>query len=222
MDKLLKSIKELNTLLKFIKQVKDNPLVPSPKMPGIKKLGSMKAQKITKIPGIAPNTLKDPNKIAQQLKNPAPKKPKMEILKTTSSGQWELLEKAVWEHAPHIKSQDCKCSGASRGDNMHHYSCVDANPRPPQINPHVEKINEDNYIIHHPKGKIPVYTDGDWPSISYNRGDFGEHYASLGYGFLEEDMSDETWNHVLRGLKHIYDVKGQKIHPDFQSKIDAL
>jgi hypothetical protein len=52
---------------------------------------------------------------------------KQELIKTKSNGQWELLEKAIWEHAPHIRPQNCKCSGATKGDNMHHYSCVDAN-----------------------------------------------------------------------------------------------
>jgi len=182
MEKLLKSIKELNTLLKFIKQIKDNPLVPSPKMPGVKKLGSIKTQKITKIPGIAPNTLKDPNKVAQQFKNPAPKKPKMEILKTTSNGQWDLIEKAVWEHTPHIKQQDCKCSGASRGDNMHHYSCVDANPKPaaetarpnidikhdmsPKLKDAIDKFNKNVNVGHikwdHDDGHAYSYIDHDY------------------------------------------------------------
>ncbi len=39
------------------------------------------------------------------------------------NGQWEILEKAIWEHAPHITKQNgCSCG---TNNDMHHYSCVD-------------------------------------------------------------------------------------------------
>lgn len=40
----------------------------------------------------------------------------------SKSGQWTLLEKAVWEDAPHIQPEDCICGTKS---DKHHYSCVD-------------------------------------------------------------------------------------------------
>ena len=50
---------------------------------------------------------------------------KCEKMMVKSNGQWSL-EKATWEHAPHIESKDCKCGGSG---GMHHYSCVDANAK---------------------------------------------------------------------------------------------
>jgi hypothetical protein len=213
MDKLIKKIIEINNLLKFIKQVKENPLVPTPKMPGVKKLGSIKAQKPTKIPGIAPNALKDPIKVSQQLKNPAPKKPKINILKTASNGQWELLEKAVWEHAPHIQPQNCKCSGATKGDNMHHYSCVDANSMPsPKLasNPdhaHVEKflnsLNDEakkkygdgtaqHFIVGPDQGGIGVSDHSKEIEIHHDFGDTSEpdHFGHDNWDEFDGHMQD--------------------------------
>lgn len=133
MDELIKKITKLNDLIKFFKQKNSNPLVPTPKMPGIKELGSVKTRKSAKIPSIAPKSLKDPQKIAEQLKNPAPKKTKIEILKTDKNGQWQLLEKATWENAPHITPDKCTCGGGYKKDE-HHYTCVDNNPpSPPNI-----------------------------------------------------------------------------------------
>ena len=56
---------------------------------------SMTASAPTKIPGITPVSGKDPKKMAEQLKNPRPKKPKMEVMKTDKNGQWSL-EKRQW------------------------------------------------------------------------------------------------------------------------------
>ena len=90
------------------------------------------------------------------------------------------LEKAVWEHAPHIAPQGCKCSGASRGDDMHHYSCVDANPKPavtasqnidikhdmsPKLKDAIDKFNKNVNVGHikwdHDGGHAYSYVDHD-------------------------------------------------------------
>ena len=98
------------------------------------------------------------------------------------------LEKAVWEHAPHIKSQDCKCSGASRGDNMHHYSCVDANPKPaaikhipiddtmsPKLKDAIDSFNKK--VTRNINGYISWGHDMDGHLHSYFAGDLGEEYT---------------------------------------------
>ena len=86
MDKLFKKVEELDTLLKQFQA--------SIKMP---KPPSIKPPKGVKMPGIAPGSKKDPTKVAQQLKNPRPKKPKMEMLKFDKCGQWSLHKKEEME-----------------------------------------------------------------------------------------------------------------------------
>ena len=54
---------------------------------------------------------------------------KKELFKTLPNGQWQLLEKAIWEHAPHITPDKCTCRGGYKKDE-HHYTCVDKNPLP--------------------------------------------------------------------------------------------
>ena len=80
MEKFFKKLEELSTLLKAfnasIKTPKPTVGMPTtPKVPGA-----------TKIPGMAPNSKKDPKKIAEQLKN-AELKPKIKIAR---NGQWSM------------------------------------------------------------------------------------------------------------------------------------
>lgn len=67
-------------------------LVPALKPPGVKPLSlpSISASAPKDLPGAAPTSTKDPKAMAAQLKNPRPKKPKIEILKTDKNGQWSL------------------------------------------------------------------------------------------------------------------------------------
>jgi hypothetical protein len=69
------------------------PLVPAVKTPTLKPI-SMSSQaaapKPVKMPGVSPSSTKDPAKVAQQLKNPKPMKPKIEVMKTDKNGQWSL------------------------------------------------------------------------------------------------------------------------------------
>ena len=91
MQDLIKKIEELKKALLTIK-AKEDLLVPALKMPSVKPLSmpSLSTPPPTKIPGLSPPSNKDPKKVAQQLKNPRPKKPNMEILKTDQNGQWSL------------------------------------------------------------------------------------------------------------------------------------
>lgn len=99
----LKSGQPKNALVPTIK----TPTIPSlpasklsaPSMPGMPKLSSAGAPiKVSKNPekipgGMAPESKKDPVKVAEQLKNPKPKGAKVEVLKVEDNGQWSL-EKA--------------------------------------------------------------------------------------------------------------------------------
>ena len=62
--------------------------VPSPKPLTMPSINASAAP--TKIPGITPASTKDPKAMAAQLKNPRPKKPKVEMLKFDKNGQWSL------------------------------------------------------------------------------------------------------------------------------------
>lgn len=86
-------IEELKKALAAMKpKSQQNPLVPALKPPDIKPLSipAATASPSPKLPGVTPTSSKDPKKVAQQLKNPKPKKPKLEILKTDKNGQWSL------------------------------------------------------------------------------------------------------------------------------------
>lgn len=92
MQDLIQKIEELKKALAAMKP-KENPLVPALNLPPVKPLsissssgGAVKA----KLPGVAPASGKDPKKMAEQLKNPRPKKPKIEMLKFDKNGQWKL------------------------------------------------------------------------------------------------------------------------------------
>lgn len=93
MEDLVKKIQELRDLLKGMTPMlkPKQSLVPAIKAPTIKPIAVSSAPAApSKIPGVAPTSNKDPVKMAQQLKNPRPKKPKMEILKSDKNGQWTI------------------------------------------------------------------------------------------------------------------------------------
>jgi hypothetical protein len=95
MDKLRDKLEELLKNLAAMKpKSAGQSLVPALKMPSVKPLsissaGASTASK-SKLPGVAPASGKDPKKMAEQLKNPKPAKPKIEILKVEKNGQWSL------------------------------------------------------------------------------------------------------------------------------------
>lgn len=86
----------MENLLKALKAIKpkqqNDGLVPALKAPTVKPISvpSVSATAPAKIPGVAPTSNKDPKKMAEQLKNPRPKKPKLELLKFSDNGQWSL------------------------------------------------------------------------------------------------------------------------------------
>jgi len=96
MESLFKKLDELSSLLKKFgtaikppnpvktpsipKTPTTSPAVTAPKMPGI----------TPKMPSIAPSSKKDPSKVAQQLKNPRPMKPKTGGVKVSKLGQWSM------------------------------------------------------------------------------------------------------------------------------------
>ena len=96
MRDLIDKIEQLRKSLAVMKP-KQDVLTPALKLPSIKPLSmptSSSGPVKPKLPGVAPVSGKDPVKMAQQLKNPRPTKPKVEVLKTDKNGQWSL-EKAV-------------------------------------------------------------------------------------------------------------------------------
>jgi len=97
MQDLIDKIEELKKSLAAMKPkgAQQNSLVPALKPPGIKPLSvSSTPAKPAQIPGVSTASTKDPKKMAEQLKNPRPKKPKIEMLKVANNGQWELIHKA--------------------------------------------------------------------------------------------------------------------------------
>lgn len=95
MQDLIAKIEELRKGLAAMKpKSAANSLVPAIKPPTIKPLSvpsaSGAAAPKPKLPGVAPASTKDPKKMAEQLKNPRPKKPKIEVLKVEKNGQWSL------------------------------------------------------------------------------------------------------------------------------------
>ncbi len=93
MQELIAKIEELKkALTSFKPKSQQNSLVPALAPPSVKPL-SMPARagnKPAKLPGVSQPSGKDPKAMAAQLKNPRPKKPKIEILKTDRNGQWSL------------------------------------------------------------------------------------------------------------------------------------
>jgi hypothetical protein len=88
MDDLKQKIVELRKSLLSLKEQRD-VFAPAIKQPAIK-VPKVPNQTANKLPGIAPDSKKDPIKVAEQLKNPRPKKVKVEILKVEDNGQWSL------------------------------------------------------------------------------------------------------------------------------------
>lgn len=112
MDELIKRIEKIRDLIKGLNvQLKPKQsLVPAIKPPSVKPL-SMPPVSVggtDKLPGVAPSSNKDPKKIAEQLKNPRPTKPRMEILKFDRGGQWTLsaLNKGVMQRIAPISPVD--------------------------------------------------------------------------------------------------------------------
>jgi hypothetical protein len=91
MQDIIDKIEQLRKSLAVAKP-KENPLVPALSLPTVKPLtmSSAASAKAPKLPGVAPVSGKDPTKMAQQLKNPRPKAPKVEVLKIDDNGQWKL------------------------------------------------------------------------------------------------------------------------------------
>ena len=95
MKDLIAKIEELKKSLAAMKPKSasstSHTLVPALEAPLTKPV-SPRSSAISKpkLPGISPSSNKDPKKMAEQLKNPRPKKPKIEILKVDENGQWSL------------------------------------------------------------------------------------------------------------------------------------
>jgi len=88
---------KLEELLKGLAAMKpksagNDTLVAALKTPSVKPLSidTPAAPKAAKMPGVSPGSNKDPRKMAEQLKNPKPMKPKIEVLKVEKNGQWQL------------------------------------------------------------------------------------------------------------------------------------
>jgi hypothetical protein len=92
MRELIEKIEELRKGLAAMKP-KENPLVPALNLPSLKPLtisaSSVSAAK-PKLPGVPPVTGKDPKKMAEQLKNPRPKAPKIEVLKADEEPHYRI------------------------------------------------------------------------------------------------------------------------------------
>jgi hypothetical protein len=85
-------IEQLRKSLAAMKPKDHNTIVPALSLPPVKSLSISSASpgKPAKLPGVSQPSGKDPTKMAEQLKNPRPKKVKVEVLKTASNGQWTL------------------------------------------------------------------------------------------------------------------------------------
>jgi hypothetical protein len=96
MQDLADKIEELRKALAAMKpKSAGNSLVPALKLPTVKPLSVPSASSAgtapkPKLPGISPASNKDPKKMAEQLKNPRPTKPKIEMLKFDKNGQWTI------------------------------------------------------------------------------------------------------------------------------------
>ena len=93
MQDLYEKLDQLKKALLSVKSSQQkNPLVPALKPPTLKPLSISSAApaKPISMPGVSPSSNKDPVKMAEQLKNPKPKKPKIEVLKVEKNGQWSL------------------------------------------------------------------------------------------------------------------------------------
>lgn len=95
MHDLFNKIEELRKSLAAMKpKDNQNSLVPAIKAPTLKSMSlpptTSAAPKAPKLPGISQSSNKDPKKMAEQLKNPKPTKPKIDVMKFDKNGQWSL------------------------------------------------------------------------------------------------------------------------------------
>lgn len=86
-------VKKLTQLIELSKALKDGPKMPT--IPGIKPISppsiSPSTSKQAKIPGMNPDSKKDPKKIAQQIKDGSMStKTQKVMLKFDENGQWQL------------------------------------------------------------------------------------------------------------------------------------
>jgi hypothetical protein len=92
MEELLKNLTKINSLIKAIKAKSlGNPSLPT--IPALKKPTppSITPKIPNKMPGITPETKKDPKKVAQQIKDGSMSTKTQKImLKTAKNGQWTL------------------------------------------------------------------------------------------------------------------------------------
>lgn len=91
----MEAIERITELLNLIKAKTANMLPSLPKVQaGIKPISTPAATAVkpTKMPGVSPNSNKDPKKVAEQLKAGQPPKAstKMKLLKFNQHGQWSL------------------------------------------------------------------------------------------------------------------------------------
>ena len=67
---------------------------PMPQLPQIKQppmtTQTVSSSQVTKLPGLAPKNMKDPKKVAQQLKNGEVRAQTLDMLKFNENGQWSL------------------------------------------------------------------------------------------------------------------------------------
>ena len=99
MEELLKKISQLLELSKAIKAIKPTNRPTIPQLPGLRPPSTPSmtpsAPSANKMPGINPNSKKDPRKIAEQIKDGSMStKTQKNMLKVEENGQWNLVEKA--------------------------------------------------------------------------------------------------------------------------------
>lgn len=106
MEELIKKLSELKDLIKAVKTAAPKPILPSiPAIPALKPPSppsmAPTGNKSTKMPGMAPDSKKDPKKVAQQIKDGSMSTKTQKImLKFDQNGQWSLIEKAAKEINP--------------------------------------------------------------------------------------------------------------------------
>lgn len=128
MQDLIDKIEELRKAL-GMKSAKSS-LVPALKPPTIKPISISKpgVPAPIKMPGITPQSNKDPKKVAEQLKDPKQKKPKIEIMKTDKNGQWSLHKEDHYrvhvEGQPVTQAMPLKNLVAAHGPVKH----IESNP----------------------------------------------------------------------------------------------
>jgi hypothetical protein len=93
MQDIVDKILELRKALGAMKPKDHDVLVPALSLPSIKSLSissTSASSKPAKLPGVTAASGKDPKKMAEQLKNPRPKKPKVEMLKADEEPKYRI------------------------------------------------------------------------------------------------------------------------------------